>query len=440
MGRVMRLSAAAFCFCLLATSAVGSDFFPSEEIKPHSASEASALKGAAERGDAAAELAYGKALIYLQRDPKNHVTMAEARGWLQKAADQNVGEAWYWLGSTSTDSKLADSAYRRAAELGFPPAFGEVFERALFRAGEDANPAEAKHFLDLARKFGVRFDESASGDVARVIEACFEAGSPATPEKDREAIDKDGRAGESFTPNGNMKLAQAYANGWGVKRNPKLALALVCHGADVPAELEAMVDALVETKDDASLKSPFLFCSHVTSGMNGGQCSAFDEDSREKRRDARLVKLAANFTPAQKAAFARLRAAAVAYFDERAGSEQDMSGTARNSIFAEEQGRLRDQFEKQIQAFEQGKPPPRDDFAAADKALNGAYQKLLKNTNWETTGTVSPDSIKKTQRLWLKLRDAWADFGAARYPGSSPDDWKAWATRQRIAQLQDLAL
>ncbi len=151
-----------------------------------------------------------------------------------------------------------------------------IFERTLFRAGEDADPATAKRFLDLARKQGV----ATPGDVARTIEACYEAGSASVPDSDRQAIDKDGRAAESFTPNDNMKLAQAYANGWGVERNPKRALSLVCHGADVPAELDSMVDALVKTRNDQALEESFLFCSHVTSGMNGGQCSAFDEDSK----------------------------------------------------------------------------------------------------------------------------------------------------------------
>ncbi len=113
-----------------------------------------------------------------------------------------------------------------------------------------------------------------------------------------------------------------------------------------------------------------------------------------------------------------------------------MSGTARNSIFADEQGRLRDKFADDIQNFEHGKLPRHDDFAAADKELNATYQNVLTKTDWNTAGTVTPNEIRKTQRLWLKLRDAWADFGAARYPGLSADEWKTWATRERIEQLK----
>ncbi len=121
----MKLIAAGLCFGLLAAGAVGSDFSPLEQIKPHAASELRALEGAAESGDAKAQLEYGKALVYLQRDPKNRVAMEDARVWFQKAADQKVAEAWYWLGYTSTDIKLTDNFYRRAAELGFAPAFDD---------------------------------------------------------------------------------------------------------------------------------------------------------------------------------------------------------------------------------------------------------------------------------------------------------------------------
>jgi uncharacterized protein YecT (DUF1311 family) len=426
---------AAVLACLLGVSGAYG-FEPQQEIKPHTAVELGALKTAAEKGDAKAELAYGKALVFLKRDAKNHVTEADLRKWFQKAADQGSGEAWYWLGYTTTDQTLVKPAYVRAAELGFAPAFDDAFDQLLFRAGENADTGKAKHLLDLAQKNGVKYAELFPGETARVINACYAAGSPSVPPADRKAADADAHAGQSFTPNDNMKYAEAYANGWGVKRNPKLALALVCHGADVPAELAAMVDTLTAIQNGAAPKEPFRFCDHVTSGMNGGQCSNFDEDAKNSDRGDALDKIAAPFTPAQKTAFDKLRAAAETYFEEHAGSEQDMSGTARDSIFADEQGRLRDQMVETMQAFEHGKLPPKDDFAKADRDLNATYRDILKNTKWDDLGTLSPDGLRSTQRQWLKLRDAWAAFAALRYPGVSADGWKAWASRQRIEELK----
>jgi hypothetical protein len=45
-------------------------------------------------------------------------------------------------------------------------------------------------------------------------------------------------------PVGNAWLAEVYANGWGVPRDAMLAVALLCHASDVPAELTDMVETL----------------------------------------------------------------------------------------------------------------------------------------------------------------------------------------------------
>jgi uncharacterized protein YecT (DUF1311 family) len=57
--------------------------------------------------------------------------------------------------------------------------------------------------------------------------------------------------------------------------------------------------------------------------------------------------------------------------------------------------------------------------------------------DWNYLGTLMPEGLRSTQRAWLKYRDAWAVFGAARYPQRTAAEWKAWATRQRITQLQE---
>jgi Protein of unknown function (DUF1311). len=428
--------AVAAALAAFTTAATASGFDMLKEIRPHSEAELSALKASAAKGDAKAELEYGKALVYLARQSKN-VSEADYRVWFQKAADQNLAEAWYWLGYTTTDGALHDRAYLKAAELGFAPAYDEVFELLLFRAAEKADPAKAKHLLDLAQKNGVKYYESFPGEVSRTINACYQAGAAEVPAAERSAIEKDGRADQHFTPNDNMKYAEAYANGWGVKRNSRLALALVCHGADVPAELFGMVDFLSKTQSDPALKKPFVFCEHLTSGMNGSQCEAFDQDKDQAIRDHALAKIVAGFTPEQKAAFAALKKTNEAYIEAHSGDERDMSGTLRGAFYAEEAGKLHAAFLKAIEGFEKGNRPPRDNFAAADKALNEAYRTVLTKTDWTTTGTVAPEGVRKTERLWLKLRDAWAGFGTARYPGSSADDWKAWATRARLAVLKD---
>jgi uncharacterized protein YecT (DUF1311 family) len=426
--------AVAAALIALSTAANASDFTMNEEIRPHSEAELSMLKASAAKGDAKAELEYGKALVYLNRDPKNHVSEADYRAWFQKAADQNLAEAWFWLGFTSTDRALEKRAILHAAELGFAPAYDDVFDLLLFRAAEEADPAKAKHFLDLAQKSGVY--GIAPGD-APIINACYQAGAADVPVAERSAIEKDGRADEHYTPNANMKFAQAYANGWGVKRDGKLALALVCHGSEVPAELISMVDLLSKTQRDPALEEPFLFCEHVTSSMNGIQCARVNLANEQAAGDRKLAKIAADFTPEQKTAFAALTKAEETYIDAHADSEQDMRGTFGSGFYFAEVGTLQAAFLSAIEDFESGKRPPKDDFAAADKALNEAYRTTITKTDWTQTGTVTADGVRKTERLWLKLRDAWAAFGTARYPSSTADDWKAWATRARLTVLKN---
>src|SRR5262245_33026071 len=109
--------------------------------------ELAALKAAAEAGSAPAQLEYAKALG----------DSPAAAGWAQKAADQGLAEAWYWLGNRASAGGNPIPFYAKAAELGYDKAFDYLIDDLLFRAGEKADVAQAKKFGDLARRRGVRF-------------------------------------------------------------------------------------------------------------------------------------------------------------------------------------------------------------------------------------------------------------------------------------------
>lgn len=408
-----------------------------KELAPHSAAEMAKLRSEAEKGGVAAILAYAKALEYERSHHQNGVKESDVQGWLRKAAEQGSAEAWFWIGYTATKDELRRGAYIKAASLGFAPAFDDALELTLFRAAEQADPAAAKKLADLARQKNITVYGAA--ETFATVDACYDAGSADVSKAEREAVEMSDDAGISYTPNDNMKLAEAFANGWGVKKDRKRALALVCHASTVPAELKDMVAHLTGKKGVVAFQEPFLFCDHVTSGENSGFCADRAEEKTETARTDAFTTLTAAWSPLQKTAFAALRKAAEAYFEEHAGSEQDMSGTARNSFFIAEQARLRDAFLADIKAFETGKRPPHADLTAADKALNAAYQNLLKKTDWSRTGTVKPEGIRATQRLWLKYRDAFAAFGKARYPETRAEDWKTHLTRLRTAELKTLA-
>lgn len=407
-----------------------------------------ALRSAAERGNAQAQLDYAKALGSQHPD---------ARAWAQHAADQGLAEAWFWLGYHAPGDE-ATPFYERAADAGYPDAFEHVFDRWLFRADGRADVARAKRYADLARSRGL--NGVVSDDAFATIDRCAEAGAPVIPASHRPSPDDQRRfagvACLAFSeglgvakdlvayrmclladdPPDNNWLAEVYANGWGVPRHPRLALALACHGSDVPAELIALVNALWATREQSSLDEPFRFCDHVVSGYNAGRCAARDEELHAARRAATLDALSAAWPPAHVEAFARLREAAHEFFSTRATEEVDMTGTMRAALAFDEEATLHDAFVDVVRKAAGGVLPPRADLRRADAALNRAYREVMGAEL--DLGTVTHDSIPTTQRTWLAYRDAWGTFGALHFPQRSTDEWKAWATTARTRQLRAL--
>lgn len=234
----------------------------------------------------------------------------------------------------------------------------------------------------------------------------------------------------------NNDLAEIYANGWGVPRNPTLALALVCHGSSVPTELKIMVEALYSTKDQLSLESEFYFCDYVTSGINSGSCSARAAEVAEIKRENEYHNLTSQWNRTQKDAFHALKSAANDFFYARSIDEQDMTGTARVTIAKAEESRLKNNFLNDIKDFESAKFPQDNDFKKADKDLNLLYRRIMKKNNLSDYH-LSEEGIKFTQRKCLKYRDALVNFVKVRYSNNSPDLWQTKLTRERIEQLKE---
>jgi len=367
---------------------------------------------ASEPTTAADQLAYAKKLNAERKVDEAHI-------WARKAADQGLAEAWFWLGQNTTGDTTA--YYKKAAEGGYDEAFGYLFDGLLFRAGEKADVAEAKRFADLARKRHVNVYDAEN--VFRTIDRCAEAGVPSV----KQPRDDD------------RALAEAYANGERVKRNAKTAIALLCHSSDVPAELESTVDALYETKDDAKLDEPFRFCDYVTSGMSGARCAADEEAANTEKRDDEVRALMKDWSAPQKQAYAKLRKAADAFFEERSSAEVDQSGTARTQMSISERGELEDAFLAILRDLEARRYPPAGDFKKADGALNETYAKLLKPGALGDWSTVKAEGVRKTQRLWIRYRDAWAALAKVRYPKLATDALEARLTDERTQELAGLA-
>lgn len=391
---------------------------------------------------------------------------AEEKAAIAQKAEKGDGEALFLMGYEGIGKEKPIYYYEKASEAGYNKAFEYAMDDFLFRAGAEADIVKAKKIADLIRKkYSPKEIGPNTTEKIKAIDRCFEAGQIEIPQSDQPTAEEKKYFLESKTdcdllhaeiapakgwsayhkcllsqkePDNNA-LSEIYANGWGVQRNAKLAMALACHGGSVPAELQGMVDTLYVSKDKPALEKDFLFCDHVTSGLNGGFCAARSEKIAEMKRDGEASNLIRNWSEEQKRSYRTLRKIADQFFQIRARSEQDLSGTARGQFVVEEEAKLRDEFLSSIKLFESDdKIPKETNFAAADKELNDVYSQLMKKEVIQQYSTIRKSDIKDTQKKWILYRDAWVKFAAVKYPKTIPEVWKTWITTQRVSQLKEL--
>jgi hypothetical protein len=239
-------------------------------------------------------------------------------------------------------------------------------------------------------------------------------------------------------------LMMLYANGRGVARNYDLAIKYACAVDGAPAEMSGRIEHLLELKRSGGGKTVFDQCDDMTSGYMAGICASIAESRAARRRDARVKALVAKWPPHHRAALARLQKIFDEYVKLSSDNEVDQSGTARAAFVIEAEAAHRDNFLKTLEAFERGKLPAQDAAAlqALDRQLNTLYKRIMgaKLEQGAFPGsTITQAGIRDTQRVWLKYRDAWVEFGRVRYPAVPETAWRALLTGQRVAALKTLA-
>lgn len=267
-----------------------------------------------------------------------------------------------------------------------------------------------------------------------VEELCRTVGKPSLTDKERKAITQDSRIAEAYSFSEPMKYATAFANGWGVTRNVKRALSFACT-ADI-AENGDKVMAIQRIGRNPDTAKPFEECDYLTNAADEGRCMEGVVAKRQAPRDRKIAEISAGFTPAQKYAFDALRAAAKTYFESHAGEEQDMNGSMRGIFYADEMDNIEQRFFQFLMRCEYHHFPSRGHFAESDKKLNETYQKIMTGlpASAHMGGEETKDGLRKTQRAWLKYRDAWEAFARQRYPRLA-DQFPAWITDDRIQTL-----
>lgn len=251
----------------------------------------------------------------------------------------------------------------------------------------------------------------------------------------------------NFGYTGDNTLMVVYANGLGAPRNLDVATALACRADGAPAENDGRVKHLAELKAKGWQGTDFSLCDDVTSGLMMGVCAGHEQLVARARREAGLAKVLAGWTPAERAAFAPLKRAEAAFADAHGRDETDLSGSGRGAFETEAEEKVNDAFVALLGDVEAGKLAPggaadvKADAKAADDALNAAYRALLARApELSRYGSgLSAAGFAEAERLWIRYRDAWAAFAKVRRPDLPPDALLARLSRERAAQLREVA-
>jgi uncharacterized protein YecT (DUF1311 family) len=264
-------------------------------------------------------------------------------------------------------------------------------------------------------------------------------GRPADPVRARQCafIEADSEDGAVFS--GRTMLMTIYANGRGAKRDLDVATHLACGIEGAPMESHGRVTHLAELKAKGWKGQDFHFCDDVTSGLAMGYCASHEANMAGARRNAALAAMTAGWTAAEKAAFERLRTAHSAYVEAHGSGEVDLTGTARGAMVIEAEEALRDELVEVLERLRSGRalPTPASRLPAEDAALNAAYRKRLQEAAAGVAhpGAVTAEGIREAERAWLRYRDAFLAFAAAKFPRVPRAELAAWLTRQRTALL-----
>jgi uncharacterized protein YecT (DUF1311 family) len=192
----------------------------------------------------------------------------------------------------------------------------------------------------------------------------------------------------------------------------------------------------MRTTSGASVKLDI--CDDSTSGYMQGYCAKHENDMAKIKRNSDLSVLQQNWTAAEKVAFKKLQAASNEFTQSRSTEEVDQSGTARAMFVISEEAMQQKDFIQSLELLEKNKAPRYSikQLEKEDAKLNALYGVIQsKKADEMIYGTVTPASIKTTQRAWVHYRDAWVEFAKIKYPNYTADSIAAWFTKKRNHML-----
>jgi len=264
------------------------------------------------------------------------------------------------------------------------------------------------------------------------VDAYYGFGEPADPVKARKCAYAEVDRGEKNLLRGRSILMMVYANGKGASRNFDVALKLACSIGGAPGDSAGRVYQLDRLRKANWAGDNFSVCDHSSGRELYEQCAIlqgrFDQDEREQK----LKELSAKWSPREHKALHVLLKEAASFFKTQASYGVDLEATFE----IQEETFLWNNFLSMLEQFERGELPKSspEEFRRAEAGESAAFRQTQTGSaaHW---GTVTRESLRKSEDAWRRYSAAWLAFARQKYPGVSEQSWKAWLDQERLAAL-----
>ena len=282
-------------------------------------------------------------------------------------------------------------------------------------AGDRPTPAEEKALAKCAS-----------------VDLYFGFGQTADPVKARKCAYAEMDRNAKALIGGKAMLMMVYANGNGATRNFDAAIKLACSLGGAPGDDTGRVYQLDRLKKQNWTGNNFNVCDHSSGREMYEQCAILSERFDKVERDQKFNELTAAWKPADKKAFKTFMEEANKFYEIQAKNGVNLEGTfeIQEEIF------FKNNLLSSLQAFERGELPnyTAEESQRAETAESAAYQRTQTGdvTQW---GTVTRQSVEKSEDEWRRYSNAWIAFGRQKYPGVSEQSWKAWLDNDRTVML-----
>ena len=264
------------------------------------------------------------------------------------------------------------------------------------------------------------------------LDAYFGFGQPADPVKARKCAYAEIDRGAKVPIGGKAILMMVYANGKGAARNYDVAIKLACEIGGAPGDDAGRVYQLDRLKKQNWAGNSFSVCDHSSGPEMYEQCAILSERFDKIERDQKFNELTAAWKPAEKKAFRTFMEEANKFYEVQAKNGVNLEGTfeVQEEIF------FKNNLLTALQAFERGELPKysAEEFQREEAAEQAAYLRTQNgpDAKW---GTITRESVRKSQDEWLRYRDAWITFGRQKYPSVTKQSWKAWLDQDRTVMF-----